>query len=69
MVWNIYKNGPNEASNTNTKLPDLKWQKFPKKIPKMYKMTLKWPKMGKNSLNKWQKEVTIFYFLGHLKAK
>ena len=53
MIQNVQENGPNEASNTNTKLPDLKWQKFPKKIPKMYKMTLKWPKMGKNSPNKW----------------
>ena len=69
MIQNVYENGPNEASNTNTKLPDLKWQKFPKKIPKIYKMTLKWLKMGKNSPNKWQKEVIIFYFLGHLKAK
>ena len=29
----FYENGPNEASNTNTKLPDLKWQKMAKKIP------------------------------------
>ena len=54
MIQNVQENGPNEASNTNTKLPDLKGQKFPKKLPKMYKMTLKCPKMAKMTL-KWPK--------------
>ena len=49
LKWpKITKNGPKwsemfrkmvqiEASNTNTKLPDLKWQKFPKKYQKCTK--------------------------------
>ena len=49
MIQNVQENGPNEASNTKTKLPHLKWQKFPKIIPKMYKMTLKWPKIAQIS--------------------
>ena len=45
MVINVQANGPNEARNTNTKLPDIKWQKIAtKNCPKMAKMTLKWPK-------------------------
>ena len=51
MVLNVLENGPNDASNTNTKLPDLKWQKMAKKIPKMAKMTLKLPKIIKNGQN------------------
>ena len=49
MVWNVKANGPNEARNTNTKLPDLKWRKIAKKnYQKMAKMNLKWPKMTQN---------------------
>ena len=50
---------PNEARNTNTKLPDIKWRKIAKKnYPKIAKMTLKWPKMTQNGpkyLGKWSK--------------
>ena len=52
-VPKMTKNGPNNASNTNTKLPDLKWQKIAKKLPKngqndpkMAKNDQKWPKMA-----------------------
>ena len=50
---------PNEARNTNTKLPDIKWRKIAKKkYPKIGKMTLKWPKITQNGpkcLGKWSK--------------
>ena len=55
----------NEASNTKTKLPDLKCGK----IAKMTKNAQNYTKMAQNGPNKWQKEVIIFYFLGYLKAK
>ena len=65
MVLNVYANGPNEARNTNTKLPDLKWWKIAKKLPKngqndpkMAKNYPKWPKMAQNGpkcLGKWSK--------------
>ena len=42
MVSNIYKHGPNEASNTNVKLPDLKWQNIAKKNDQ------KWAKLPQN---------------------
>ena len=52
MILNVQENGPNDASNTNTKLPDLKWQKMAKTLPKngqndpkMAKNVPKWPKM------------------------
>ena len=45
MVLNIQENGPNDASNTNTKLPDLKWQKIAQKLPKNGQND---PKMAKN---------------------
>ena len=44
MVLNVEENGPNDVSNTNTKLPDLNRQKIAKK----------WrndPKMAKNGPN------------------
>ena len=53
MVSSVKENGPNEARNTNTKLPDLKWQKIAKKLPKngqndpkMAKNDPKWPNNG-----------------------
>ena len=53
MVLNVQENGPNDSSNTNTKLPDLKWRKTAKKLPKngqndpkMAKNYPKWPKMA-----------------------
>ena len=46
MIQNVYENGPNEASNTNTKLPDLKWQKFPKKNTKNVQNDIKMAKNG-----------------------
>ena len=59
MVRNIYKNGSNEASNTNAKLPDLKWQKIAKKSgQKLPKMAKNAPKMVLNylkCLGKWSK--------------
>ncbi len=45
MVLNVYANGPNEARNTNTKLPDLKWRKIAKKLPKNGQ---NYPKMTQN---------------------
>ena len=45
MVVNVSKNGPNEATNTNTKLPDIKWQKIAKILPKNGQND---PKMAKN---------------------
>ena len=50
-VLNVQENGPNDASNTNTKLPDLKWQKIAKKLPKNGQND---PKMAQNEL-KWPK--------------
>ena len=44
MVQNVQENGPNEASNTNTKLPDQKWWKIAYKMAKMGKMTCKMTK-------------------------
>ena len=65
MVCNVQTNGPNEARNTNTKLPDLKWRKIAKKLPKngqnypkMTQNDQKLPKMAKNGLKclgKWSK--------------
>ena len=46
MIQNVYENGPNEASNTNTKLPDLKWWKLAENDQNMCKMTVKQPKMA-----------------------
>ena len=34
MVQNVQENGPNEANNTNTNLPDLKQQKIATKNDK-----------------------------------
>ena len=45
MVLNVQENDPNDASNTNTKLPDLKWQKIAKKLPKNGQND---PKMAQN---------------------
>ena len=58
MAPNVQENSPNDASNTNTKLPDLKWQKIAKKLPKngqndpkMAKNDKKWPKMAQIMAN------------------
>ena len=55
MVSNVQANGPNEARNTNTTLPDLQWHEIAKKLPrngqnyhKMAKNYPKWAKMAKN---------------------
>ena len=60
MVINVQENGPNEARNTNTKLPKKnaqKWQNDPE-LPKMTQNGQKLPKMAKNGLKclgKWSK--------------